>query len=191
MSDPGTVTRLLGEWRGGRNDALDELIPLVHAELQRIAKGRMAKEGRLRVLLQTADLIQEAYVRLVPVKHPPANRRHFFALAATVMRHVLVDHARRLGRQKRGDETPLTSDEIADVRSALCVEQLLDLAVVMERFRAEDPKRAEVFDLYFYFGFSQPKIAKLLQRSTATVNRQLNLGKARVRIELEEGRNES
>ena len=102
---PPEITRLLKDWSGGDRSALDRLIPLVHAELRRIARRQMSLE-RADHTLQATALVNEAYVRLAGDAGPRwQNRAHFFAVCAQVMRHVLIDHARTRAREKRG-ETP-------------------------------------------------------------------------------------
>ena len=96
------VTRLLQEWRGGRQDALERLMPLVYEELHLIASRHMAREWRAGAL-QTTALVSEAYLKLVGQRDVDwQNRAHFFAIAARLMRRILLDDARRRGRDKRG-----------------------------------------------------------------------------------------
>src|SRR3989440_11620817 len=98
------VTQLLGEWGNGDDRALEKLVPLVHPELRRLAHHYMSRE-RAGHTLQTTALVNEAYVRLVDQKDVQwQNRAHFFAVAAQVMRHILIDHARTCTRAKRGGE---------------------------------------------------------------------------------------
>ena len=101
-SDPAAVTKLLLAWRDGDAEALDRLIPLVHAELHRIARSFMRKE-RAGHTLQTSALVNEAYLRLIDAQHVNwQNRTHFFSLAASLMRRILVDMARKHQARKRG-----------------------------------------------------------------------------------------
>src|SRR6266849_2507739 len=103
MSGPGEITRLLAEWSGGNQAALDHLLPVVYDELRRIASNYMRDE-RPGHLLQTTALVHEAYMRLIDQQHVNyRSRTQFFAIAAQVMRHILVDYARGRDRAKRGD----------------------------------------------------------------------------------------
>ena len=97
-SSPGTVTRLLLEWRGGRQEAVDELLPLVYDELCRLA-GSCLRRERPGHTLQATALVHEAFVRLTDADVPWADRAHFFSVAARAMRHILVDHARARSRR--------------------------------------------------------------------------------------------
>src|SRR5947208_6950825 len=124
---PNEVTQLLIDWSKGDKAALDELIPLVHAELRRLARRYMARENSGHTL-QTSALINEAYIRLIDQQHMPwQNRAHFFGVAAQVMRHILIDHARGHRFAKRGggapkvplDEAMIVSDTRADQLIAL------------------------------------------------------------------------
>jgi RNA polymerase sigma-70 factor, ECF subfamily len=107
MASPSEVAQLLAEYRSGNQAALDELLPLVYAELHRMARRYMSRENRAHTLQPTA-LIHEAYLRLTGLSADKwANRAHFFGVAAQSMRHVLVDHARARRRERRGGEKRL------------------------------------------------------------------------------------
>src|SRR5687768_9966681 len=113
MSDrPRTVTVLLRDWRGGDQSALDALMPLVYAELHKLAASYMRGE-RAGHTMRATDLVGEAYVRLAEGTQPDLNdRAHFFAIAARTMRQILVDHARKRSAEKRGSgDRPVTFDE--------------------------------------------------------------------------------
>src|SRR5579862_5894806 len=114
MSNPSEITRLLADWSKGDQAALDRLLPLVYDELHRLAGSYMRRE-RPGHTLQTTALVNEAYLRLADQKNARWETRvHFFAAAAQVMRHILVDHARRRSRGKRGKGVPdLSLDEAA------------------------------------------------------------------------------
>src|SRR5437899_8272501 len=116
MSGPGEITGLLAEWSGGSQAALDSLVPIVYDELRRVASNYMRGE-RPDHLLQTTALVNEAYLRLIDREHVSCqSRTQFFAVAAQVMRRVLVDYARGRDRAKRGgEEAPLALDDAAVV----------------------------------------------------------------------------
>src|SRR5690349_24964880 len=116
MGSPRDVTALLGEWSRGNQTALNQLLPVVYAELRRVASRQLRKE-RVDHTLQPTALVHEVFIRLVDQRHVDwQNRAHFFGVAANVMRRILVDHARRHGARKRGDGVRCVSmDEAKDV----------------------------------------------------------------------------
>jgi RNA polymerase sigma factor (TIGR02999 family) len=174
MSTPSQheITRLLLDWRDGDREALDQLVPIVHQELRRLARHYMRGE-RTGHTLQTSALINEAYLRLVDhTRIDWQNRAHFFGVAAQAMRRVLVDHARARGYQKRGagahavelEEVALLAEERASELVALD-EALAGLA----RF---DPRKAQVVELRYFGGLTGEEIAEVLGLSPATVQRE-------------------
>lgn len=172
------VTHLLVEWRRGDQDALARLIPIVYDELRRVARARLRDEGSDHTL-QTTALVHEAYLRLVGLDRMALrDRTHFFAMAARLMREVLVDHARRRRAQKRGgDVTPLTLDAVGagvahDVLDVLALDEALtDLA-------AADERLCRVVELRFFAGLSIAEAAEALGVSPATVERDWTYAKA-------------
>ena len=173
-----SITQLLVAWSEGDRAALDELVPLVHAELRRIARNYMRGERRGHTL-QTTALINEAYVRLVDQKHVQwQNRAHFLAIASQLMRRILVDYARRRQYQKRGggivQVTLSDAAEVTDKRSPDLValdEALVSLAEI-------DPRRSRVVELRFFGGLSIEETAEVLKVSTTTVERDWTIAKA-------------
>src|SRR5262245_35411260 len=132
MVSPRDVTALLGDWSRGNRTALNELLPLVYAELRRVAARQLRKE-RADHTLQPTALVHEVFIRLVDQRQVDwQNRAHFFGVAAQVMRRILVDHARRHGASKRGEGVPCMSlDEAKDVPASneipiLALDQALD-----------------------------------------------------------------
>jgi RNA polymerase sigma factor (TIGR02999 family) len=188
MADPRTVTLLLAGWAAGDKDAFNRLVPLVYDELRRTAAAYMAREGGSRLTLQPTALINEAYMRLVGVTHPPLDRGHFFALAAAVMRHVLTDYGKNRNRQKRGGGTPTLSLEDSSVgelpRELPEPEEVLALDEIFDRFKAIDPHRARVFEIHFYGGFTGQEIADALGISVHKAAKDLTSAKAWLRREL-------
>jgi RNA polymerase sigma-70 factor, ECF subfamily len=184
MPDPHAVTRLLDRWRAGEPSALDELMPLVYDELRRQAVGMMRAE-RADHTLQATALIHEAYLRLSGSKLEAENRAHFVALAARVMRRVLVDHARTRGRDKRGcgAERVTLVETMAVVPNA--PDRLLDIDRTLERLRALDPRKHEVLELKLFGGLTDAEIAQALGLSVPTVERDLRTARAWLRAELD------
>lgn len=172
------VTRLLGSWSEGDESALDELIPLIQPELQRLARHYMRGE-RAGHTLQTTALINEAYLRLVDVS-PPAwnNSKHFFAVAAQVMRRIMVDHARERQALKRGGgAVRVTLDEAALVTQTRA-DELLALDEALENLTAVEPRLAQIVELRYFGGLRHEEIAQLLNVSPTTVKRDWSAARA-------------
>jgi RNA polymerase sigma-70 factor (ECF subfamily) len=177
-SAPDGVTQLLINWRNGDKAALDQLLPLVYEELRRLARGFMGKE-RNNHTLQTSALINEAYLKLVDQDETNwQSRAHFFAVAAQIMRHILVDHARSYGYEKRGagaqrvglDDAKVFSEERAGELVALD-EALTDLATV-------DPRKSRLVELRFFGGLNIEETAEVMELSPTTVQREWRAAKA-------------
>ena len=175
---PEGITQLLINWRHGDKAALEQLLPLVHEELRRLARGFMGKE-RHNHTLQTSALINEAYLRLVDQDEPNwENRTHFFAVAAQIMRHILIDHARSYAYEKRGagaqrmglDEVAVFSEERARELVALD-EALTSLATV-------DPRKSRIIELRFFGGLNIDETAEVMELSATTVQREWRAAKA-------------
>jgi RNA polymerase sigma-70 factor (ECF subfamily) len=173
-----SVTQLLVAWSDGDQAALDQLVPLVHEELRRLARSYMRGE-RSGHTLQTTALVNEAYLRLIDQKHVRwQNRAHFLAIAAQLMRRILVDYARRRQYQKRGAGAMQVSlaeaEALADERSPDLValdEALLGLAEI-------DPRRSRVVELRFFGGLNIEETAEILKVSPTTVERDWTTAKA-------------
>jgi len=177
------VTRLLQEWRGGDENALERLMPLVYDELRRLAKGYLRSERPDHTLQGTA-LVNEAYMRLVDMDVTWQDRAHFFAVAARLMRRMLVDHARALRREKRGGgERKLTLDEPL-VASPERAPDLLALDEALTRLAAQDERKSQVVELHFFGGMTYDETSEALGISPATVHRELRLAKAWLHREL-------
>lgn len=183
-ADPHAVTRLLERWRAGEPSALDELMPLVYEELKRQAVGMMRSE-RGEHTLQATALIHEAYLRLSGSKLAAGSRAHFVALAARLMRRVLVDHARARGRDKRrGKAARVTLVEtMAVVPNAH--DRLLDIDRTLTRLRALDPRKHEALELKLFGGLTDAEVAHVLGLSVPTVERDLRTARAWLRAELD------
>jgi RNA polymerase sigma-70 factor (ECF subfamily) len=179
------VTLLLRRWRDGDQESLATLIPLVKSELREIAHRYMRSERRGHIL-QTTALINEAYIRMVGQdKVEFENRTHFFAIAARLMRQVLVDYARRLRRAKRADgEDALSLDETLVISPARST-RLLELDEALERLGKVDVRKMQVVELRYFGGMSVEESAQVLQVSPNTVIRDWALAKAWLKRELE------
>lgn len=165
------VTQLLCDWRGGDTSALEKLIPLVQPELQRLAHRYMSKE-RPGHTLQTTVLVHDAYLQLADDTHPQwQNRAHFFAVAAQLMRRIMVDHARARQALKRGGGAlKVTLDEGALVAESRAVE-LLALDEALEKLARFDARKAEVVEMRYFGGLTMEEIADVLKIHVNTVTR--------------------
>ena len=172
------ITQLLAEWTDGNQSALDELYPLVYDELHRLARRYMSRERKGHTL-QTTALINEAYVRLVDQKNVHwANRSHFFAISAQIMRRILIDHARRHAYVKRGGGAQQVSlDEAAVVTSGIGSE-LIHLDEALKTLAKLDQRRSNVVELRYFGGLSNEEIAGVLNVSENTVTRDWNMARA-------------
>ena len=172
------ITQLLAEWSDGNQAALDELYPLVYNELHRLARRYMSRERKGHTLQATA-LINEAYVRLVDQKNVHwANRSHFFAISAQIMRRILIDHARRHAYAKRGGGAQQVSlDDVAMVARDLSSD-LVQLDEALKTLAKMDARRCHVVELRYFGGLSNEEIAGVLKVSENTVTRDWNLARA-------------
>jgi RNA polymerase sigma factor (TIGR02999 family) len=170
MDASGQVTQLLLDWRDGDRAALDRLMPIVEAELRRLARNYMRRE-RPDHTLQTSALINEAYLRLVGRDVAWQNRAHFFGIAARLMRQVLVDHARAQHNLKRGgNQLRVSLTEAAEV-SPQAVE-LIALDEALDQLAALDEQQSRIIELRYFSGLTIEETADVLQISTATVERE-------------------
>jgi RNA polymerase sigma factor (TIGR02999 family) len=184
MPAAADITRLLADWSAGNDAALNQLLPLVYDELRRLASRYMRRE-RPDHLLQTTALVHEAYVRLVEQRNVNwETRAHFFAVAARVMRHILVDHARGVQRAKRGHgAAPVSLNDIA-VLSNDRADEVLAVNSALESLTAIDPRKSRVFELRYFGGMSVDEAAAALRISPATVARDWRMAKAWLRREM-------
>ena len=175
---PQEITQLLIHWSQGDKAALDQLVPLVYPELRRIAKRHMNREGPAHTL-QTSALINEAYLKLVDQQNVKwQNRAHFFAVAAQVMRHILVDHARTRSYAKRGGGAPkLPLDEAAALTEQRAAE-LITLDDALRDLARLDTRRSQIVELRFFGGLSLEETAEVMNMSPSTVQREWRAAKA-------------
>lgn len=181
------VTDLLAAWSDGDQTALDKLMPLVYAELRRIAHRYMKRENPGHTL-QTTALIHEAYLRLV--NQPDAhwqNRAHFFAVAAGVMRHILTDFARARQFAKRGGAAHTVSLDEASVVSPERLAEVVALDDALKTLAAIDPRKSQIVELRYFGGLSVEETADVLRISPRTVMREWVSAKAWLYRELQPG----
>jgi RNA polymerase sigma factor (TIGR02999 family) len=184
----GDITRLLAGWRAGDRSALDRLLPLVSAELDRLARRHLGRE-RPHHQMQPSSLVQEAFLRLLPGADVAwQDRVHFFAVASQVMRHVLVDHARERLRQKRGGGAALIPIDAAVVLSSQQVEQVVAVDLALQRLSNADERKSRVFEMRFFGGLTVEEVAEALGVSPNTVIRDWNFARAWLRRELGGGK---
>ena len=181
MREPGETTRLLSQWRAGDPEALGRLLPIVYEELRRLASSYMRSE-RPDHLLQTTALVHEAYLRLVDQTDVGyETRSQFFAVAAQVMRHVLVDYARARCRAKRGGgAVPLPLEDVA-VISDERADEVVAVDAALEGLMAFDVRKGRIFELRHFGGLSVEEAAEVLKISPATVARDWRMAKAWLR----------
>jgi len=185
-SDPLTrnITHLLKEWSEGDQQALDELTPLVYEELRQQAARYLRKE-RPNHSLQATALINEAFLRLIDVKDVQwQNRAHFFAIAANLMRRILVDHARRRDAEKRGgSQVCLTLDEGLAWANEPDVD-LLAIDEALDRLAIIDEQQARIVELRFFSGLTVEETATALGVSPKTVKRDWSVARAWLKREI-------
>lgn len=184
------VTQLLRAWSAGDTTALEQLLPLVEAELRRLARGYMTRERRGHTL-QTTALVNEAFIRLIDARSVGwQDRAHFLGIAARLMRRVLVDHARARGYQKRGGSAQRVSLSDAGLVSAEPTLDLLELDRALEALEVVDARKAKVIELRFFGGLTVEETADVLHVSSDTIKRDWRLAKLWLVRELEGRRSE-
>ena len=168
-SDSDQITHLLNAWAQGSHTAAEELFPLIERELHQIAKDHMRRQ-KPNHMLQTTELVNEAYLRLVAGKNWN-DRRHFFAVASMAMRRILVDKARRENREKRRPErAALPFDETIAIFEEPAG-WLIALDEALRSLAQLDPRAAKVVELRFFGGLTAEETAKTMDLSLATVNK--------------------
>jgi RNA polymerase sigma factor (TIGR02999 family) len=177
VSAPG-VTQLLFDWQRGDQSALKKLTPLIYDELRRMAH-RYVQHERNGHTLQTTALVHEAYVRLAGQETPEwQNRSHFFAVTAQVMRHILIDHARRRRYLKHGGQFQQVSMEEASLMSEERAADLVALDEALDELKNFDPRKSKVVELRYFGGLSLEETAQALEISVMTVRRDWRAAKA-------------
>lgn len=179
------VTRLLSDWSHGDQAALDQLMPVVYQELRKLA-GSYLRNERPGHTLQPTALINEAYLRLIG-QHLPEwkNRKHFYGVAAQLMRQILVDHARSHQATKRGSDAEKISLDEAIVFSPQQAGELVALDDALNALAQFDERKSRVIELRYFGGLKSEEIGELLDISLATVGREMRLAQAWLQRELQ------
>jgi RNA polymerase sigma factor (TIGR02999 family) len=186
MATPSAeITGLLLAWSGGDEAALEQLMPLVHRELHRIARRCMAKE-RADHSLQATALVNEAYLRLIDLRRVNwQNRAHFLAMSARLMRRILVEFARARGSQKRGAGAPKVTLDDALTVSTEPAPELVALDDALQALETFDKRKSRVVELRYFGGLSVEETAAALEVSADTVMRDWRLAKAWLHQEMQ------
>lgn len=177
------ITQLLQRWSNGDESALQAVTPLVYDELHRIARSAFSRERGGHTLQPTA-LLNEAYAKLIDVNADWQNRAHFFALAARMMRRLLVNHAKAKGAQKRGGDAIRITLQEDRVGAGHSDEQLLALDGALAELATFDPRAAELLELHYFGGLTYVELALTVKISESTVRRDLRAAKAWIRRKL-------
>jgi RNA polymerase sigma factor (TIGR02999 family) len=182
MTEPepgtGSEAELLNAWAAGDRQALDQMLPLVYAELHRLAASYLSRE-RPDHTLQATALVNEAYLRLINQRRVDwRNRAQFLGIAANMMRRILVNHARDRAVAKRGGGQERISLSLADLAADGPDVDLIALEDALERLAAEDARKARVVELRFFGGLAMDEIAEVLQVSKTTVERDWTFARA-------------
>ena len=174
---PGEVTRLLQQLGQGHLEAEEQLVPLIYKELRQISRRLMRGEGNHT--LQTTALVHEAYLRLArPNASTWKDRSHFFAVAAKVMRRILVDHARARAAEKRGGGLSRLADPLEPMISADEPERILAVDMALTRLSELDARQGRIVELLFFAGMSVDEAAEALVVSASTIKREWRLARA-------------
>jgi RNA polymerase sigma-70 factor (ECF subfamily) len=187
VTDPeAPATRLLQELRDGDPDAAEKLLPLIYGELHRIARRSFQGQSESHTLQPTA-LVNEAWIRLMGGRQADwQDKNHFLGVAATAMRHVLVDHARAKGRDKRGKRADVPLESL-DLLMSVFEERAVDVLALheaLEKLTEFDERMARVVELRFFGGHTVPEVAEILVVSDTTVERVWRLARAWLQREM-------
>lgn len=186
VESPNEVTELLQKWSLGDRDALEELTPVIYAELHRIARRYMSRE-RDGHTLQTTALVNEAYMRLIDWKTAKwENRAHFFGVSAQLMRRILVDFARKRPRVKAGEVRHVALDDALTVSAAKDAD-LVALDEALDELAKFDERKAKIVELKFFGGLNVEETAEVLGLAPVTVMREWSKAKAWLFRELSNG----
>jgi RNA polymerase sigma factor (TIGR02999 family) len=183
-SQGGEITRLLAGWRQGDRSALDELWPLIRTDLLGLARRHLNRERRNHTI-QPSSLVQEAFVRLMPEAGSGwHDRTHFYAVASQIMRHVLVDYARRRLRQKRGSGAVHVPIDEAVVLAPVQIEQIVAVDFALQRLAKIDERKCRVLEMRVFGGLTVEEVAEVLSVAPNTVIRDWNFARAWLKREL-------
>ena len=184
MSD-ANITQLLRDWVKGDEGSLEELTPLVYDQLHQIAKRIFRGEHQNHTLQPTA-LVHEVYARLVDVEVDWQDRSHFYALAARMMRRILVDHANAKAAAKRGGGRPdLPLDDVL-VISPESGDEILELHEALQNLAAKDKRKADILELHYFGGLTYAEMSEVLEISSSTLDREMRFAKAWLRTKMED-----
>jgi len=179
--DPTNVTGLLIAWRKGDQQAYEELVPLVYAELRRLAASCLRRDRPDHTLQPTA-LVHEAYLRLNRGAPPECeNRAHFLAIAARAMRQILLEHARKRATAKRSRPQDTAVDRQIDME----LETFLQVHQSLDRLAIRDERKARIIELRYFGGLTNDEVALYLETSVSTVERELHFAKLWLGYEME------
>jgi RNA polymerase sigma factor (TIGR02999 family) len=184
MQEAGDITGFLTGWRNADPATMDRLYPGIRAELYRLARRHLAREGRKHAM-QASSLVQEAFLRLLPgVDNGWRDCVHFFAAASQIMRHVLVDYAREKHRTKRGAGAVHIAVDAALVLSSEHIEEIVAVDLALQRLAKIDERKSKVFEMRFFGGLSVEETAEALAVAPNTVIRDWSFARAWLRREL-------
>jgi len=190
MSDTGEVTRLLGEIGSGKKDAMNQLLPLVYDELHRLARSYFRRERGEHTLQPTA-LVHEAYIRMVDQKSAMQTRGHFLAVAATQMRRILLDYARKHRAERRGGggQKVLLEDTMAIAEQTPL--DMIGLDTALTLLSKLDPEQGKLVELRFFGGLSVEETADVMGVSPATIKRSWSSARAFLHREMTGGNSDA
>ena len=177
MADDFPITQKLIDWRQGHEEALNELMPAIYDSLHRIAQRHMRQENPAHTLQPTA-VVNEAYLKLIDAEVSWQNRAHFFAIAAKMMRRILVDHAKAKHREKRGGAATILSLDESLAKQIEVDIDLVGLDLALKQLAEIDERKGRVVELHYFGGLNYEETAEVLGISPATVDRELRLAKA-------------
>jgi RNA polymerase sigma factor (TIGR02999 family) len=183
LHHPGDVTSLLQDWRDGDQSALDRLTPIIYDDLLRLARARLKAEMR-QCTIQPTALVHESYLRLADqTRLECESRAHFYAIAANVMRRVLIDYARKRNAQKRGAGIRITLKTGMDFAEERAPDTLM-MDEALRKLADFDERKSRAIELKFFGGMTTEEIGTVLGISVATVGRELRVAQAWLRREL-------
>lgn len=177
------ITELLRAWTGGDRKSLDELTPLVYDHLHRMAE-KLFRSERSDHTLQPTALVNEAFTQMIATDVAWQDRSHFFALAARLMRRILVDHARARFAAKRGGRSePLPIDDVV-IASPEANSDVLELDEALGRLAATDARKAQILELHYFGGLNFEEMSEVLGTSVSTIGRELRFAKAWLKADM-------
>jgi RNA polymerase sigma factor (TIGR02999 family) len=175
--DSQLVTLLLHDWKNGNEEAFDQLMPLVYEELRRLARRYLSAE-RPEHTLRATELVHEAYMRLIGAEIDWQDRVHFYAIAARVIRRILVDYANARNCRKRGGDVQRIPLDESVVIGAEAAEIMVTLDDALQRLAVVDPRKSDIVQYLYFGGMTYEEAAAALNISPATVDRELRMAKA-------------